>query len=265
MAKIRLKKKKIRYATVSRKLLSNPKISLRAKGLGAWLELHQDGFELNFEFILQNMKEGRDTLRKVLKELREENFLITVQTRNESGKFETIWVFDSEGAVSRDVLPTTEMPEAVIPEAVPPEAVKPTQIIKQNKRKDKKENTHTETESDPLFEQWLDEYCSSANNPPAYKAMMRKKFREGNEDAQKAYQVWRSAYLEKHQKEEYEKRINSYDYTQLAGMKLGEKTIIRVVDTGSNLHLFFDDGTDDYNYVKRDIYQWIQQKYKEAV
>ena len=141
MAKIRLKKKKARYATVSRKLLSNPKISLRAKGLGAWLELHQDGFELNFEFILQNMKEGRDTLRKVLKELREEDFLITVQTRNENGKFETIWVFDSEGAVSRDVLPTTEMPEAVIPEAVPPEAVKPTQIIKENKRKDKKEKT----------------------------------------------------------------------------------------------------------------------------
>ena len=141
MAKIRLKKKKVRYATVSRKLLSNPKISLRAKGLGAWLELHQDGFELNFEFILQNMKEGRDTLRKVLKELREEDFLITVQTRNESGKFETIWVFDSEGAVSRDVLPTTEMPEAVIPEAVSPEAVKPTQIIKENKRKDKKEKT----------------------------------------------------------------------------------------------------------------------------
>ena len=141
MAKIRLKKKKVRYATVSRKLLSNPKISLRAKGLGAWLELHQDGFELNFEFILQNMKEGRDTLRKVLKELREEDFLITVQTRNESGKFETIWVFDSEGAVSRDVLPTTEMPEAVIPEAVSPEAVKPTQIIKEKKRKDKKEKT----------------------------------------------------------------------------------------------------------------------------
>ncbi len=128
-------------------------------------------------------------------------------------------------------------------------------------------DTETETESDPLFEQWLDEYCyrSSAKNPPAYKAMMRKKFREGNEDAQKTYQAWRSAYLEKHQKEEYEKRINSYDYTQLAGMKLGEKTIIRVVDTGSNLHLFFDDGTDDYNYAKRDIYQWIQQKYKEAV
>ena len=141
MAKIRLKKKKVRYATVSRKLLSNPKISLRAKGLGAWLELHQDGFELNFEFILQNMKEGRDTLRKVLKELREEDFLITVQTRNESGKFETIWVFDSEGAVSRDVLPTTEIPEAVIPEVVPPEAVKPTQIKKENKRKDKKEKT----------------------------------------------------------------------------------------------------------------------------
>ena len=125
--------------------------------------------------------------------------------------------------------------------------------------------TDTETESDPLFEQWLDEYCSSAKNPPAYKAMMRKKFSEGNEDAQMAFQTWKSTYLEKHQKEEYEKRINSYDYTQLSGMKLGERIIVRVLDIGSNLHLFFDDGTDDYNYAKRDIYQWIQQKHKETV
>jgi len=141
MAKIRLKKKKKRYATVSRNLLSNPNISLRSKGLGSWLELHQDGFELNFEFILQNMKEGRDTLRKALKELRTEDFLLTIQTRNESGKFETIWVFDSEGGVSEYALPTTEIPEAAKPEAVSPEAVKQTQIRKPNIKKEKKEKT----------------------------------------------------------------------------------------------------------------------------
>ena len=141
MAKIRLKKKKVRYATVSRELLANPNISLRAKGLGAWLELHQDGFELNFEFILQSMQEGRDTLRKVLKELREEDFLVTIQTRNKNGTFETTWIFDSEGGVIDEDLPTTEIPEAVTPEAAVPEVVKPTQIRKHTIRKLKKEKS----------------------------------------------------------------------------------------------------------------------------
>ena len=141
MAKIRLKKKKNRYATVSRNLLANQNISLQSKGLGSWLELHQDGFELNFEFILQNMKEGKHTLRKVLKELRTEDFLLTLQTRNKRGEFETVWVFDSEGGVSEYDLPTTEIREAVTPEAEIPEAVKQTQIRKKNIIKDKKEKT----------------------------------------------------------------------------------------------------------------------------
>ena len=145
MAKIRLKKKKNRYATVSRNLLANQNISLQSKGLGSWLELHQDGFKLNFEFILQNMKEGKHTLRKVLKELRTEDFLLTLQTRNERGEYETVWVFDSEGGVSEYAsecaLPPTEIREAVTPEAEIPEAVKQTQIRKQNIIKDKKEKT----------------------------------------------------------------------------------------------------------------------------
>jgi hypothetical protein len=147
MAKIRLKKKKQRYATVSRNLLANQNISLQSKGLGSWLELHQDGFELNFEFILQNMKEGKHTLRKVLKELRTEDFLLTLQTRNEKGEFETIWVFDSEGGVSEYDLPTTEIREAVTPEAVTPKSVKRTQIRKKNIIKDKKEKTLSERAS----------------------------------------------------------------------------------------------------------------------
>ena len=122
--------------------------------------------------------------------------------------------------------------------------------------------TDTETESDPLLEQWLHEYSASATNPPAYQAMMRKKFREGNEDAQMAFQAWRNTYLKKHQEEEHEKSINSYDYTQLIGMRLGNRRIDRIADAGSMVHLFYDDGTDALNY-KQDLYQWIH--HKEAI
>ena len=127
-------------------------------------------------------------------------------------------------------------------------------------------DTHTETESDPLIDRWLDEYCSSASakNPPAYKAMMRKRFREGNEDALEAFATWKRAYLKNKRQEEEKRKIEEFDYTQLMGMRLGDRIINRVVDTGSMLHLFFDDGTDALNY-KQDLYQWIHQKHKEAI
>ena len=124
--------------------------------------------------------------------------------------------------------------------------------------------TDTETESDPLFERWLEEYCSTAKNPPAYRSTMRKKFREGNEDALAAYSSWKQEYLQNKRQEEEKRQIEEYDYMQLVGMRLGDRIINRVVDTGSMLHLFFDDGTDALNY-KQDLYQWIHQKHKEAI
>jgi len=124
--------------------------------------------------------------------------------------------------------------------------------------------TDTETESNLLFEQWLDEYCSNAKNPPAYKASMRRKFREGNEDALEAFSAWEREYLKNKRQKEAKREIEEYDYTQLVGMRLGDRKIDRIVDTGSMLHLFFDDGSDALNY-KQDLYQWVHQKHKEAI
>ena len=125
-------------------------------------------------------------------------------------------------------------------------------------------DTETEIENDPLFSKWLDDYSSSAKNPPAYKASMRKRIRAGNSDAQSAFLTWRSEYLDQKEKEEAKKKIEEFDYTQLVGYSLGNKQINRVVDVGSHLHLFFDDGTDDYGYAKKDLYLWIHQKQKSA-
>ena len=121
-------------------------------------------------------------------------------------------------------------------------------------------DTETEIENDPLFSKWLDEYSSSAKNPPAYKASMRKRIRAGNRDAKAAFLTWRSEYLDRKEKEEAKQKIEEFDYTQLVGHSLGNRQINRVVDIGSHLHLFFDDGTDDYGYTKKDLYLWIHQK-----
>ena len=121
-------------------------------------------------------------------------------------------------------------------------------------------DTETEIESDPLFSKWLDEYSVNAKNPPAYKASMRKRIRAGNRDAKAAFLTWRSEYLDRKEKEEAKQKIEEFDYTQLVGHSLGNRQINRVVDIGSHLHLFFDDGTDDYGYTKKDLYLWIHQK-----
>jgi len=121
-------------------------------------------------------------------------------------------------------------------------------------------DTETEIENDPLFQKWLDEYSVNAKNPPAYKASMRNRIRAGNRDAKAAFLTWRSEYLDQKEKEEAKQKIEEFDYTQLVGHSLGNKQINRVVDIGSHLHLFFDDGTDDYGYAKKDLYLWIHQK-----
>jgi len=68
--KIHLCKKKNKYAQVHENLLRNPDVSLKAKGLGAWLELHENGFILNLSFILQSTKEGKEAINNAISELK---------------------------------------------------------------------------------------------------------------------------------------------------------------------------------------------------
>lgn len=105
--KIHLRKKKNKYAQVHENLLRNPKISLKAKGLGAWLELHKDGFILNFSFILQSTKEGKEAINSAISELKSGRYLIIKKTRNEKGQFTANWFYDSEG-----IEPHTDLPYA---------------------------------------------------------------------------------------------------------------------------------------------------------
>jgi hypothetical protein len=95
--KIHLRKKKNKYAQVHENLLRTAAVSLKAKGLGAWLELHEDGFGMNYAFIEKAMKEGRESIQNAIKELETNEFLLIIKSRNDKGQFVTDWYFDSEG------------------------------------------------------------------------------------------------------------------------------------------------------------------------
>lgn len=112
-----------------------------------------------------------------------------------------------------------------------------------------KKHTHT-------IDDWLNEYCLGKS--PAYKANMMKRIHNQDSIAIRTYDDWYQAQIEKDLREEKQKKINTFDYTLLVGMRIGNKVIKRITDAGSTIHLFFEDGTDDYTQPKQDLYEWYQ-------
>lgn len=91
-----LKKKFNEYAQVHNTLLRDSTLSWKAKGIGAYLESHQDGYNLSYEFIQGAAKDGRESVQSGVKELKEAGYLEILQIRNEDGTIKYFWIFDSQ-------------------------------------------------------------------------------------------------------------------------------------------------------------------------
>ena len=120
--------------------------------------------------------------------------------------------------------------------------------------------THTEIDYS-LFEKWLDEYSSGKNNPPAYKANMRKKILNKNPDAIQAFFRWEKEYRERLQKVENDKKIKEFDYSSMSGSKLNGVIINSVITEpeSSYIDLLLKDGSTQ-TFSKEEVYSWIHQK-----
>lgn len=93
---IKLRKKEKDYAQVHKRLLFNPIISLKAKGLGAILECYSDNFEICLKTLTDKSTDGEKAIKAACKELVLHNYLFRFQILDENSKFKTIWIFDSE-------------------------------------------------------------------------------------------------------------------------------------------------------------------------
>ncbi len=94
--KIKLKKKKNKYAQVHINLLRDRNLSLKAKGLGAILESYSDDFNLTVKSIELNSSDGVKAVKTAIKELESGFYLYRFQTHDLDGKFITYWAFDSQ-------------------------------------------------------------------------------------------------------------------------------------------------------------------------
>jgi len=126
--------------------------------------------------------------------------------------------------------------------------------------------TDTEIEQNPLLEKWLNEYSSGKNNPPAYKADMRKKILNKNQDAIQAFLEWEKEYLEKLAMDEKTQKIKSFDYNTMVGAKIDGHIILRVsyLENSDYIDIYVEDGEDLLAVPKEKVYEWINKSKKET-
>ena len=97
---------KDRFATTPNNLLSNPDITLRAKGLFAFIQGKPDKWSFSAERIAFENKEGVQSVRSALQELEKFGYLRRLKTKNEKGHWEIDYILHSEPENPADEIPT---------------------------------------------------------------------------------------------------------------------------------------------------------------
>jgi len=112
MSKLYIKEK---YATVPNHVLNDSNLSLKAKGLFAYLQSKPDGWKFSVERISKQTKDGANSIKSGIKELEEMGYLKRVPKRDEdgSGKWAGYDYILSENPSTEN--PSTENPMTVDP------------------------------------------------------------------------------------------------------------------------------------------------------
>lgn len=129
MGKIKLEKRK-GYTVISNSVLRNKNISLKAKGLYAYMWSLPDDWNYSVEGLTKVLKEGKDAINMALKELEREGYLVR-STLRRGGKFSDI---DYTLFEEPQILPVTENPHTVNPVTENPQQIN-TNKTKKNQQK----------------------------------------------------------------------------------------------------------------------------------
>lgn len=75
------------YTTMCNAALIDPNLSLKAKGLWAFIMSKPDGWNINYRGLMTQLKEGQVAILAALKELEDCHYLVRGQIKNDAGKF----------------------------------------------------------------------------------------------------------------------------------------------------------------------------------
>jgi hypothetical protein len=85
---------KTKYSVIPNDLVNNLEISLKAKGLFAYIQSKPDGWDFSAERIAKYLKEGLQSVSSALKELEKSGYLIRQKKQNEWGHWEIEYVLN---------------------------------------------------------------------------------------------------------------------------------------------------------------------------
>lgn len=110
------------YVVINKKVLEDPVLSFKAKGLWAYCMSRPDHWQFHVSHLSTVSKDGEDAIYSALKELEKNGYLKKVQ-KNENGKFGPVDYEISENKEDIEKTPLRDFPEAVNPHAGNPALV----------------------------------------------------------------------------------------------------------------------------------------------
>ena len=121
MATIRAIKASGDFVVMHKGFLRDPNLSAKAKGVMAYILSLPDDWKIHIDELTTHFKDGRDSIRKAIKELQEAGYIERVRIRDENGKFKG-W----EYLLYEDLNHKTEKPKSENPTSVNPISENPT-------------------------------------------------------------------------------------------------------------------------------------------
>ncbi len=159
---------KTKYSVIPNDLVNSDQISLKAKGLFAYIQSKPDGWDFSAERIANHIKEGLQSVSSALKELENSGYLIRQKQQNEWGHWEIEYVLNEIPTIEN---PTHGNPVSGNPTFGNPMPGKHTNNRKQlNTKQDYKEII--KTRRDEIFDLWF-----------KYKAEKKQKYTESGKIA----------------------------------------------------------------------------------
>jgi hypothetical protein len=161
------------FTVISNVVFEDERLSLKAKGVYCVIASFGDDWDITLKRLEQRTGEGKDSLRKAIKELEEAGYMESRRWNDSKGHLKTEWTFfeSPNAGFPKTVKPKTVKPKTAEPIAVNPHPLKELCIIKNSNNKElNKERTQ---ESDVLFEEFWKSYPRKDDKQPAMKSYQR--------------------------------------------------------------------------------------------
>ena len=155
MGKIKVNKRD-NFTVIANNILQNDNLSLKAKGLYAYMWSLPDNWNYSVAGLTKVLKEGKDAINEALKELEKEGYLVRTILRK-GGKFSDMDYILHEFPQK---VPFTENPQAEKPFTENPQQIN-TNITKEKKNKN---SLPTEEEQAPEYKDYGDIYTDPINS-----------------------------------------------------------------------------------------------------